>query len=130
MHVDDFLCGRIISLLKYERTRVKVSNEKIDQVSTLGFGSDSKVMDISVDIAVQVTPPPITMLNEDRYLAVTVKSRWSTTFNLSHQQLSAATDMTVLRQTMYKHLGHIGVYACKLVLYVPLMATPCSQRLA
>ncbi|GFX03301.1 transposable element Tcb1 transposase [Trichonephila clavipes] len=63
--------------------------------------------------------PRVTMPNEDWYLAVTAKrNRRSTTSDLS-RQLSSATGTTVSRQTVYRRLGHIGLYArlvCSLIL--------------
>ncbi|GFU94373.1 transposable element Tcb1 transposase [Trichonephila clavipes] len=45
------------------------------------------------------------------YLAVTAKrNRWSTASDLS-RQLSSATVTTVSRKTVYRRLGHIGLYA-------------------
>ncbi|GFV87965.1 transposable element Tcb2 transposase [Trichonephila clavipes] len=40
-----------------------------------------------------------------------------------------ATGTTVSRQTVYKRLGHIGLYARKPVRWVPLTATHCHLRL-
>ncbi|GFY14576.1 transposable element Tcb1 transposase [Trichonephila clavipes] len=56
--------------------------------------------------------PRVTTPNEDRYiLAVTAKrNRRSTASDLS-RQLSSATGTTVSRQTVYRRLGHIGLYA-------------------
>ncbi|GFT91322.1 HTH_Tnp_Tc3_2 domain-containing protein [Trichonephila clavipes] len=52
----------------------------------------------------------VTTPNEDMYLAVTAKrNRRSTASDLS-RQLSSATGTTVSRQTVYRHLGHIGLY--------------------
>ncbi|GFS52888.1 transposable element Tcb1 transposase [Trichonephila clavipes] len=69
------------------------------------------------------------MPNEDRYLAVTAKrNRRSTASDLS-RQLSSATGMTVSRQTVYRRLGHIGLYARRPVRCVPLIATHCRLRL-
>ncbi|GFV83894.1 transposable element Tcb1 transposase [Trichonephila clavipes] len=44
-------------------------------------------------------------------------------------QFSSATGMTVSRQTVYRRLGHIGLYARRLVGCVPLTATHCHLRL-
>ncbi|GFY07127.1 transposable element Tcb1 transposase [Trichonephila clavipes] len=61
----------------------------------------------------------------DRYLAATAKrNRQSTESGLS-RQLSSATDTTVSRQTVYRRLGHIGLYARRPVRCVPLTATHC-----
>ncbi|GBN07445.1 hypothetical protein AVEN_124018-1 [Araneus ventricosus] len=58
--------------------------------------------------------PRVTTPNEDRYLAVTAKrNRRSTVSDLS-RQLSSATGTTVSRQTVYRRLGHIDLYARRL----------------
>ncbi|GFV78036.1 HTH_Tnp_Tc3_2 domain-containing protein [Trichonephila clavipes] len=73
--------------------------------------------------------PRITTPNEDRYIAVTAKrNRRSTASDLS-RQLSSATGTTVLRQTVYRRLWHIGLYARRPVRCVPLTATHCRPRL-
>ncbi|GFV38593.1 transposable element Tcb1 transposase [Trichonephila clavipes] len=65
----------------------------------------------------------------DRYSAVTAKrNRLSTASDLS-RQLSSATDTTVSSQTVYRCLGHIGLYARRPVRCVPLTATHCRLRL-
>ncbi|KFM72497.1 Transposable element Tcb1 transposase, partial [Stegodyphus mimosarum] len=74
--------------------------------------------------------PRVKKPNEDRYLAVTAKrNRRSTASDLSHQ-LSSATGTIISRQTVYKRLGQIGLYARRLVRRVPLTATHCRLRLA
>ncbi|GFU46177.1 HTH_Tnp_Tc3_2 domain-containing protein [Trichonephila clavipes] len=71
----------------------------------------------------------VTTPNEDRYLEVTAKrNRWSTASALS-RQLSSATGTTVSRQTVYRRLGHIGLYARRPVRCVPLSVTHCRLRL-
>ncbi|GFV99562.1 HTH_Tnp_Tc3_2 domain-containing protein [Trichonephila clavipes] len=75
--------------------------------------------------------PRVTTTNEDRYiyLAVTAKrNRRSTAPDLS-RQLSSATGTTVSRQTVYRRLGHIGLYARRPVRCIPLNATHCRLRL-
>ncbi|GFV51273.1 HTH_Tnp_Tc3_2 domain-containing protein [Trichonephila clavipes] len=56
------------------------------------------------------------------------RNRRSTASDLS-RQLSSATGTTVSRQTVYRRLGHIGLYACRPVRCVPLTATYCRLRL-
>ncbi|GFU03955.1 transposable element Tcb1 transposase [Trichonephila clavipes] len=71
----------------------------------------------------------VTTPNEDRYLAVTVKrNRRSTSSDLS-RQLSSATSTTVSRQTVYRRLGHIGLYAHRPIRCVPLTVTHGRLRL-
>ncbi|GFU23412.1 HTH_Tnp_Tc3_2 domain-containing protein [Trichonephila clavipes] len=63
------------------------------------------------------------------YLAVTAKrNRRSTASDLS-RQLSSATGTTVSRQTVYRRLEHIGLYARRPVRCVPVTATRCCRRL-
>ncbi|GFU50179.1 transposable element Tcb1 transposase [Trichonephila clavipes] len=57
-----------------------------------------------------------------------VQNRRSTESVLS-RQLSSATHTTVSRQTAYRRLGHIGLYARRPVRCVPLTATHCRLRL-
>ncbi|GFX43497.1 transposable element Tcb1 transposase [Trichonephila clavipes] len=76
-------------------------NLESPRVSSPGFDNDSKMM---------------------------VINRWSTASDLS-RQLSSATGTTVSKQTVYKRLGHIGLYARRPVRCVPLTATHCRLRL-
>ncbi|GFV16214.1 HTH_Tnp_Tc3_2 domain-containing protein [Trichonephila clavipes] len=63
------------------------------------------------------------------YLAVTAKrNRRSTASDLS-RQLSSATGTTVSRQTVYRRLGYVVLYARRSVRCVPLTATHCRLRL-
>ncbi|GFW21726.1 HTH_Tnp_Tc3_2 domain-containing protein [Trichonephila clavipes] len=62
-------------------------------------------------------------------LEVTAKrNRRSTASDLS-RQLSSVTGTTVSRQTVYRRLGHIGLYARRPVRCVPHTATHCLLRL-
>ncbi|GFU97143.1 transposable element Tcb1 transposase [Trichonephila clavipes] len=80
-------------------------NLESHRVSSPGFGNDSKMM------------------------AVTARrNRRSTASNLP-RQLSSATGTTVSRQTVYRRLGHIGLYARRPVRCVPHTATHCRLRL-
>ncbi|GFY33592.1 HTH_Tnp_Tc3_2 domain-containing protein [Trichonephila clavipes] len=72
--------------------------------------------------------PRITNPNEDWYLAVTAKrNRRSTALDLS-RQLSSATGTTVSRQTVYRRLGPIGLYARNLsdVFNLPQLTVTCD----
>ncbi|GFT99724.1 transposable element Tcb1 transposase [Trichonephila clavipes] len=77
----------------------------------------------------KLRPPRVTTPNDDQYLAATAKrNKRSTASDLSHQ-LSSATGTTVSRQTVYRRLGHIGLYTNTPVRCVPLMAIHCHLRL-
>ncbi|GFX01489.1 HTH_Tnp_Tc3_2 domain-containing protein [Trichonephila clavipes] len=71
--------------------------------------------------------PRVTTPNEDRYiyLAVTAKRNRRSPASDLPRQLSSATGTTVSKQTVYRRLGHIGLYARRPVRYVPLTATYC-----
>ncbi|GFX21933.1 transposable element Tcb1 transposase [Trichonephila clavipes] len=55
--------------------------------------------------------PRVTTPNEDRYLAVTSKRNRRSTASDLCRQLSSAIGTTASRQTVYRRLGHIGIYA-------------------
>ncbi|GFT30904.1 transposable element Tcb1 transposase [Trichonephila clavipes] len=76
-------------------------NLELPRVSSPGFGNSSKMI---------------------------VINRRSTASDLS-RQLPSATGTTVSRQTVYRRLGHIGLYARRPVRCVPLTATHCCLRL-
>ncbi|GFX11804.1 HTH_Tnp_Tc3_2 domain-containing protein [Trichonephila clavipes] len=73
--------------------------------------------------------PRVTTPNEDRYLTVTAKRNGRSTASDLSRQLSSATGTTVSRQTVYRRLGHIVLYARRPVRCVPLTATHCRLRL-
>ncbi|GFW58680.1 HTH_Tnp_Tc3_2 domain-containing protein [Trichonephila clavipes] len=124
-NLEDFLRGRIIGRLECERTQLEVSEELGIAQSIISrlwqrFQDDGNV---SRCYSTVTTP------NEDRYLAVTAKrNRRSTASDLS-RQLSSATGTTVSRQTVYRRLGHIGLYARRPVRCIPLTAIHCRLRL-
>ncbi|KFM57474.1 Transposable element Tcb1 transposase, partial [Stegodyphus mimosarum] len=74
--------------------------------------------------------PRVTTPNEDQYLAVTAKGNWRSIASDLSRQLSSATGTTISRQTVYRRLGKIGLYARRPVRCVPLTATHCRLRLA
>ncbi|GFW25850.1 transposable element Tcb1 transposase [Trichonephila clavipes] len=128
-HLDDFLRGRIIGRLECGRTQLEVSRElEIAQSVLYGlwkrFQDDGNVSRCYGTGRFRVTTP-----NEDRYLAITSKrNRRSTSSDLS-RQLSSATGTIVSRQTVYRRLGHIGLYARRPIKCVPLTASHCRLRL-
>ncbi|GFT60216.1 transposable element Tcb1 transposase [Trichonephila clavipes] len=77
-------------------------NFESPRVSSSGFGNDSKMM--------------------------VIRNRRNTASDLS-RQLSSATGTTVSRQTVYRRLGHIGLYARRPVRCVPLTTTHGRLRL-
>ncbi|GFY20968.1 transposable element Tcb1 transposase [Trichonephila clavipes] len=104
-HLEDFLRGRIIERLECGRAQLEVSEE--------------------LGISRSVISRFWQRFQDD----VTAKgNRRSTASDLS-RQLSSATGTTVSRQTVYRRLGHIGLYARRPVRCVPLTATHCRLRL-
>ncbi|GFV25388.1 transposable element Tcb1 transposase [Trichonephila clavipes] len=128
-HLDDFLRGRIMKRLECGRTQMEVSEELGIAQSVISRLWQRFQDDGNVSRCYSTGRPLVTTPNEDRYLAVTAKrNRRNTASDLS-RQLSSATGMTVSRQTVYRRLGHIGLYARRPVRCVPLTATHCRQRL-
>ncbi|GFW42402.1 transposable element Tcb1 transposase [Trichonephila clavipes] len=128
-HLDDFVRGKIIGRLKCGRTQLEVSEELGIAQSAISRLLQRFQNVGNVSRCYSTDHPRVTTPNEDRYLAVTAKiNRRSTASDLS-RQLSSATGTTVLRQTVNRRLGHIGVYARRPVRCVPLNATHCRLQL-
>ncbi|KFM57751.1 Transposable element Tc1 transposase, partial [Stegodyphus mimosarum] len=129
-HLDDCLRGRIIGRLECGRTQLEVSDELGIAQSVISRLWQRFQDDGNVSRRYSTGRPRVTTPNEDRYLAVTAKrNRRSTASDLS-RQLSSATGTTISRQTVYRRLGQIGLYARRPVRCVPLTATHCRLRLA
>ncbi|GFX79559.1 transposable element Tcb1 transposase [Trichonephila clavipes] len=127
--LDDFLRGRIFGRRECGRTQLEVSEELGIAQSVTSRLWRRFQDDGNVSRCYSTGRPRVATPNEDRYLAVTAKkNRRSTASDLS-RQLSSATGTTVSRQTVYKRLEYIGLYARKPVRCVPLTATHCRLRL-
>ncbi|GFW55920.1 transposable element Tcb2 transposase [Trichonephila clavipes] len=129
-HLDDFLRGgRIIGRLERGSTQLEVSEVLGIAQSVISRLWQRFQDDGNVSRCYSTGRPRVTKPNEDRYLAVTAKrNRRSTASDLS-RQLFSATGTTVSMQTVYRRLGHIGLYARRPVRCVPLTATHCRLRL-
>ncbi|GFX03839.1 HTH_Tnp_Tc3_2 domain-containing protein [Trichonephila clavipes] len=120
---------KIIRRLECRRTQLEVSEEHGIAQSVIYSLWQRFQDDGIVRRCYSTGRPQVTTPNEDRYLAVTAKrNRRSTSSDLS-RQVSSATGTTFSRQTMYRRLGHIGLYARRPVRGVPLTATHCRLRL-
>ncbi|GFY11447.1 HTH_Tnp_Tc3_2 domain-containing protein [Trichonephila clavipes] len=127
--LDDFLRGRIIGRLECGRTQLEVSEVLGIAQSVISRLWQRFQDDGNGSRCYSTGRPRVTMPNEDRYLAFTAKrNRRKIASDLS-RQLSSVTGTTVSRQTMYRLLGHIGLYARRPVRCVPLTATHCCLRL-
>ncbi|GFU23683.1 transposable element Tcb1 transposase [Trichonephila clavipes] len=124
-HLDDFLRGRIIERLECGRTQLEVS-EELGIIQSVICRLWKRFQDHgNVSRCYSTGRSRVTTPNEDRYFAVTAKSnRRSRASDLS-RQLTSAIATTVSRQTVYRRLGHIGLYARRPVRCVPLTATHC-----
>ncbi|GFW35490.1 transposable element Tcb1 transposase [Trichonephila clavipes] len=126
-YLDDFLRVRNIGRLECGRTQLEVSEElRIAQsvISRLW----QRFQDGNVSRCYNTGRPRDTTPNEDRYLTVTDKRNRRSTASDQSCQLSSATGTTVSKQTVYRRLGHIGLYDRRPVLCVPLTATHCHLR--
>ncbi|GFW81807.1 HTH_Tnp_Tc3_2 domain-containing protein [Trichonephila clavipes] len=128
-HLDDFLPGTIIGQLECGRTHLEVSEELGIAQSVISKLWQRFQDDGHVSRCYSTGHPRVTTPNEDRYFAVTAKRNRRITASDLSRQLSSATGTTVSRQTVYRRLGHIGLYARRPVRCVPLTATNCCLRL-
>ncbi|GFY03069.1 transposable element Tc1 transposase [Trichonephila clavipes] len=128
-HLDDFLHDRIIGRLECGRTQLEVSEELGIAQSVIYRLWKRFQDDGNVSRCYSTGHPRVTTQNEDRYLAVTAKRKRRSTASDLSRQLSSATGTTVSRQTVYRRLGHIGLYARMPVRCVPLTATHCRLQL-
>ncbi|GFX10684.1 HTH_Tnp_Tc3_2 domain-containing protein [Trichonephila clavipes] len=118
--LDDWECGR---------TQLEVSEEIGIAQSVISRLWQRFQDDDNVSRCYSTSHPRVTTPNEDRYLAIAAgRSRRSTASDLS-RQFSSATGTTVSRQTVHRHVRHIGLYARRPVRCVPLTATYCRLRL-
>ncbi|GFV63255.1 transposable element Tcb1 transposase [Trichonephila clavipes] len=105
-HLDDFLCGRIISRLECKRTQLKVFDE------------------------LEIPQSVISRLWQRFQDNVTAKrNRRSSASDLS-RLLSSYTGAIVSRQTMYRRFGQISLQARRPLRCIPLTATHGRLRLA
>ncbi|GFX77690.1 transposable element Tcb1 transposase [Trichonephila clavipes] len=130
-HLDDFLRGRIIGRLECGRTQLEVSEVLGIAQSVISrlwqrFQDDGNVSRCYSTGRPRVTTPNV---DRERDLVFTAKrNRRSIASDLS-RQLSSATGTAVSRQTVYRRLGHIGLYALWPFRCVSLTATHCRLRL-
>ena len=123
-----FLHDGIIARLEHGHTRIEISEVLVISQSIISRLWQRFQDDGNKSRCYSKGSPRVTTPNEDRYLAVTAKrNRRSTASDLS-RQLSLAICTTVSRQTMYRRLGHIGLYARRPIRCVPLTATHCRLR--
>ncbi|GFV03170.1 transposable element Tcb1 transposase [Trichonephila clavipes] len=123
-HLDDFLRGRIIGRLECGRTQLEVSEELGIAQSVISRLWQRFQDDSNVSRCYSTDRPELRRMG-----TVTAKrNRRSTASDLS-RHLSSTTGTTVSRQTVYRRLGQIGLYARGPVRCVPLTATHCRLRL-
>ncbi|GFV92049.1 transposable element Tcb1 transposase [Trichonephila clavipes] len=128
-HLDDFLRGRIIGRLECGRSQLEVSEELGIAQSAISRRWQRFQDDGNVSRCYSTGHPQVTTPNEDRYFAVTAKRKIRSTASDLSRQLSSATGTTVSRQTVYKCLGHNGLYARRPARCVSLTATHYLLRL-
>ncbi|GFY00239.1 transposable element Tcb1 transposase [Trichonephila clavipes] len=124
-----FLRGRIIGRLECGRTQLEVSEELEIAQSVISRLWQRFQDDGNVSRCYSTGRPRVTTPKEDRYFSITAKRNRRSTASELPRQLSSATITTISRQTVYRRLGHIGLYARRPVRCVPLTATHCRLRL-
>ncbi|GFX59415.1 HTH_Tnp_Tc3_2 domain-containing protein [Trichonephila clavipes] len=131
-HLDDFLRGRIIGRLECGRTQLEVSEELGIVQSIISRLWQRFQDDGNVNRCYSTGRPRVTTPKEGRYiyLAVTAKRNRRSTASYLSRQLSSATGATVSRQTVYRRLGHIDLYAPLVslldVFHLPQLTVACD----
>ncbi|GFX86320.1 HTH_Tnp_Tc3_2 domain-containing protein [Trichonephila clavipes] len=129
-HLDDFLHCRIIGRLECERTQLEVSEELAIEQGVISRLWQRFQDDTNVSRCYSTGHPELQRkMRKCIYLAVTAKRNRRSTASDQSRQLSSATGTTVSRQTVYRRLRHIGLYARTPVRCVPLTANHCRLRL-
>ncbi|GFV08765.1 HTH_Tnp_Tc3_2 domain-containing protein [Trichonephila clavipes] len=103
-------------------------NLESPRVSSPGFGNDSKMKVMCVDVTAQVNP------QLQRRMRISIFGSYCQKKQAEHsiRPVSSATGTTLSRQTVYRRLEHIGLFtlhARRPVRCVPLTATHCRLRL-
>ncbi|GFX71378.1 HTH_Tnp_Tc3_2 domain-containing protein [Trichonephila clavipes] len=124
-----FLRGRIIGRLECGCTQLEVSEALEITHSVISRLWQRFQDDSNVSRCYSTGRPRVTMPDENRYLAVTAERNGRSAASELSPQLSSDTGTTVSRQTVYRRLGHIGLYARRPVRCVPHTATHCRLRL-
>ncbi|GFV53200.1 transposable element Tcb1 transposase [Trichonephila clavipes] len=127
-HLDGFLRGRIIGRLECGRTQQKVSKEHGIAHSVISRHWQRFQDDVNVSRCYSTGRPRVTTPKEDRYIWQLLPKE---TDLAQHQPclVNSLQLLTVSRQTMYRRLGHIGLFTRRPVRCVPLTATHCHLRL-
>ncbi|GFW94186.1 transposable element Tcb1 transposase [Trichonephila clavipes] len=120
--------AQVIELVSMISNIIKRSPDILQLLPKLKNSEDDKAKALLLFEA-NTGRPRVTTPNKDRYLAVTAKRNRRSTASDLFRQLSSATGTTVSRQTVYRRLGHIGLYSRWPVRCVPLTATHCRLRL-
>ncbi|GFW74589.1 HTH_Tnp_Tc3_2 domain-containing protein [Trichonephila clavipes] len=128
-HLDDFLRGKIIGRLECARIQLELSEELGIAQSVISrlwqrFQDDGNVSNVTAQVASEL----------QRRMRTGIYGSYCQKKQTGHsiRPVSSAlfsTGMTVSRQTVYRRLGHIGLYSRRPVRCVPLTATHCRLRL-
>ncbi|GFU17588.1 HTH_Tnp_Tc3_2 domain-containing protein [Trichonephila clavipes] len=128
-HLDDFLRGRIIGRLECGRTQLEVSEELgITQSVISRLCQQFQDYGNVIRYYSKRSPPSYNAVRGPVFGSYSQKNHRSTASNLA-RQFSSTTGKTVSRQTVYRRLGHIGLYARRPVRCVPLTTTHFCLRL-
>ncbi|GFT93334.1 HTH_Tnp_Tc3_2 domain-containing protein [Trichonephila clavipes] len=133
-HLDDFLRGRIIGL-ECGRTQLEVSEEHGIAQSVVSRLWQRFQDDGNVSRCYSTGRPRVTTPNEDRYIYIYIFGSYCQKKQSEHSIIPVSSALFIYRndsftrQTVYRRLGHIGLYARRPVRCVPLTATRCRLRL-
>ena len=124
--IDSFMKGRIIGRLENGQSQTEVSRELNVPQSVISrlwrrFQDEGNVTRRPIQ-----GRPRVTTVRQDRYLQLTAKRQKTLPARQLSNQLAATSGTRVSRQTVYRRLKKVGLYARRPAVCVPL--TPASRR--
>ncbi|GFX08848.1 transposable element Tc1 transposase [Trichonephila clavipes] len=127
--LDMFTKGRIVGMLESSRSHTEVSRIlNVDQsvISRLWqrFQRTGDVTRQPVSGRPRVITP-----RQDRYLVISARRQRGSTARTLGSALTVATGKRISRQTVYRRLNHVGLYARRPTLCIPLTSAHNRARL-
>ncbi|KMQ82797.1 dna-mediated transposase [Lasius niger] len=128
-NLDMFTKGRTIGMLECGRSQTEVS--QVLNVSQCAISKLWKRFQITGNVARRPVPgrPKVTTARQDRYLTITARRQRKISASELSSALTTATGVRVSRQTVYRRLDKVGLYARRPSVCVPLTSAQKRARL-
>lgn len=127
--LDMFVKGRIIGMLESGRSQTEAS--RILNVPQCAISRLWQRFQSTGDVTRRPVPgrPRVTTARQDRYLAISARRQRDRSARQLGSALTAATGVRVSRQTVYRRLRQVGLYARRPAVCIPLTSPQKRARL-